>query len=70
MSERKFEPVTFVNGEYGDHKTYSRFVGAMHPNCLPSPLLILEHKGYMFDVSLTAGLFLFLGGILPRLNLV
>lgn len=34
---------------------------AMHPNCLPSPLLILEHKGYMFNVSLTAGLFRFFG---------
>ena len=33
----------------------------MHPNCLPSPLLILEHKGYMLDVSLTAGLFRFFG---------
>ena len=70
MSERKFEPVTFVNGEYGDPKSYSRFVWATHPNYLASPLLILEHKGYMFDLSLTAGLFLFMGGILPRLNLV
>lgn len=59
MSERKFEPVTFVNGEYGDPKSYSRFVWVTHPNCLASPLLILEHKGYMFDLSLTAGLFLF-----------